>query len=106
MGILSASDIITLAVAGIGVIGNIIYVSMRYGSFEARMEAKVNAIENDVKADKVARDNLAASISAVDRRAQGVEIKMSGIEVKIDNILDNVDELKRIVIDRLTKEKQ
>jgi len=105
MGLLSVSDIVTLAVAGVGVLGNIIYVSVRYGSFEARIEAKVTAIENDVKADKVARDNLATSVNAVDRRVQGVEIKMSGVEVKIDNILDNVDEVKKIVIDRLTKEK-
>lgn len=100
---LSFSDIVTLVVAGLGIIGNIIYVSMRYGSFEARMEAEVTAIKNDVKADKVARDNLALTVNSIDRRVQGVEIKMSGVEVKIDNILDNVDEVKKIVIDRLIK---
>ena len=95
---LSFSEILAVATALGGVIGNIIYVSYRSG----KIEAEVDAIKNDMEKDQHARDNLAVKFERVDQRVQGMETKIAGIDVKVDGLKEGVGELKKLMSEHLT----
>lgn len=82
----------------IGILANVSYVAKKSGEIEQKMLD----LEKDIIADKAVRQGLEGKIDGLDRRVYGLDAKISGLEVKVDLLKESLNELKKLMMDRLS----